>query len=769
MQYREQIISEITNQRNLCQTISTKMKGKPISEIYGMNSFNDEAMKKHLPYKTYEALKKIIKEGGRVEPILAEEVAQGMKEWAIGRGATHFTHWFHPMTGLTAEKHDSFLSFSKDGKIIERFSGSNLIQGEPDASSFPSGGLRSTFEARGYTAWDPTSPAFLVEAVNGTTLCIPCVFLSYTGEALDKKTPLLRSMDRLSEVAVKILHLFGNKKINRVYATVGSEQEYFLVDKAYYNRRPDLIITGRTLFGAKPPKGQEMEDHYFGSIRERILAFMHDSELELFKFGIPVKTRHNEVAPAQFEIAPLFEDSNVATDHNQIIMETLKKIANRHNLALLLHEKPFLGINGSGKHNNWSMADSDGTNLLEPGKTPHANLQFLTFLLATMKAVYKYSDLLRATVATAGNDHRLGANEAPPAIISIFLGEQLTEILNNLEKNKKADYSDKAIIDMGIGKLPTINRDTSDRNRTSPFAFTGNKFEFRAVGSSHSIAMANYTLNVIVADVLNDLYKEIEDNLKKEKDINRVVLKAIIPLITETAPIRFEGNNYDTAWEKEAKKRGLPNKKTTPESLKDLVTKKNKDVFTRLNVLSEVEIESIYTILVEQYIKVVNIEVETVLMMAKTLVFPAVVKYQNVLAESVNNLRSCLGISMNGSERSLDRSTEMTGSKDLRHRRTYSAVLPCINGIDAKVLKKESEIVSMYSKLVVELYEKTEKLQSVLDKKEKIEREDEKANFYCMEIIPLMYNLRETVDALEEHTGDEYWILPKYREMLFVY
>lgn len=732
MSYREQIISEITNQRDLFQTISPEMKGKPISEIYGMNSFNDEAMKKHLPDKTYEALKKIIKEGGRVEPILAEEVAQGLKEWAIGRGATHFTHWFHPMTGLTAEKHDSFLSFSKDGKVIERFSGSNLIQGEPDASSFPSGGLRSTFEARGYTAWDPTSPAFLVEAINGTTLCIPCIFLSYTGEALDKKVPLLRSMDRLSEIAVKFLHLFGNKKVHRVYTTVGPEQEYFLVDKAYYNRRPDLIITGRTLFGAKPPKGQEMEDHYFGSIKERILAFMHDAELELFKLGIPVKTRHNEVAPAQFEIAPLFEDSNVATDHNQVIMETLKKVANRHNLALLLHEKPFLGINGSGKHNNWSMADSDGNNLLEPGKTPHANLQFLTFLIATIKAVYKYSDLLRATVATAGNDHRLGANEAPPAIISVFLGEQLTEILDNLEKNKKADYSDKAIINLGISKLPLISRDNSDRNRTSPFAFTGNKFEFRAVGSSHSIAMANYTLNVIVADILNELYKEIENNLKKEKDFNKAVLKAIIPLITETNSIRFEGNNYDPAWEKEAAKRGLPNKKTAPESLKDIITKKNKDVFIRLNVLSDVEIESIYTILIEQYIKVVNIEVETVLMMAKTLVVPGVVRYQNVLSQSVKNLNS-------------------------------------VKGIDAKVLKKESEIIFLYSKLVAELYEKIGKLEVVLDKKEKIAGEDEKANFYCSEIIPLMYGLRETVDALEEYTGDEYWILPKYREMLFVY
>jgi len=732
MSYRENIISEITNQRDLCQTISPKMKGKPISDIFGMNSFNDEAMKKYLPYKTYEALKKIVKEGGRVEPTLAEEVAQGLKEWAIDRGATHFTHWFHPMTGLTAEKHDSFLSFSKDGKVIERFSGNNLIQGEPDASSFPSGGLRSTFEARGYTAWDPTSPAFLSEGVNGTTLCIPCVFLSYTGQALDKKAPLLRSMDRLSEIAVKILHLFGNKKVTRVFTTVGPEQEYFLVDKAYYNRRPDLIITGRTLFGAKPPKGQEMEDHYFGSIRERILAFMHDAELDLFKLGIPVKTRHNEVAPAQFEIAPLYEDSNIATDHNQIVMEILKKVANRHNLALLLHEKPFLGINGSGKHNNWSMADSEGNNLLEPGKTPHANLQFLVFLIATMKAVYKYSDLLRATVATAGNDHRLGANEAPPAIISVFLGEQLTKILDNLEVNKETDYSDKAIIDLGISKMPAISRDNSDRNRTSPFAFTGNKFEFRAVGSSHSIAMANYTLNVMVTDILNEFYNEIESNLKKEKDFNKAVLKTIIQAITETKPVRFEGNNYDTEWEKEAMKRGLPNKKNTPESLKDLISSKNKKIFAKLNVLSEVEVESIYTILLEQYIKVVNIEAETALMMAKTLVLPAAVKYQSEIAESVQNLIT-------------------------------------IKGINDKVIEKETEMVSLYSKLVSELYEKICKLDEAMDKKDNIKDEEQKADYFCGEILPQMLSLRETVDIIEEHTGDEYWILPKYREMLFVY
>lgn len=725
---RKDIILDITENRPLKSTLDPAVRGKPISEIYGINCFNDIRMKEYMPFKAYEALKKIIAEGGRIDNKLAEEVAHGMKEWAITRGATHFTHWFQPMTGLTAEKHDSFLSFDDKGLPIDRFSGKTLSQGEPDASSFPSGGLRATFEARGYTAWDPTSPAFLVEGPNGVTLCIPTVFLSYTGEALDKKTPLLRSMEKLCESALKILRLFGNTKATKVYTTVGPEQEYFLIDKTYFNQRPDLILTGRTLFGAKPPKGQEMEDHYFGSIRERILSFMQDAEAELYKLGIPVKTRHNEVAPAQYEIAPIFEDSNVATDHNHIVMETLRKIANRHNLTLLLHEKPFAGINGSGKHNNWSMSDSEGNNLLEPGKTPHDNLQFLTFLLATMKAVYKYADLLRASIASAQNDHRLGANEAPPAIISVFLGEQLTKILDNLEQNRKTEYSDKDIIDLGISRLPVISKDNTDRNRTSPFAFTGNKFEFRAVGSSQSIAIPNATLNAMVNIVLDEFAGAIEKNLKKEKDLNRAVMEVLLPVVKETKPVRFEGNNYDLEWEKEAARRGLPNKKNTPDALKDLVSAKNKEVFTKYGILSETEIDSRYTIFLEKYIKTVNIEAETALTMARTIVLPAVLKYQTVIADAAN----------------ASSGTRAAG--------------------------KQKELLESYAGLVNTLLERITALSERLaEASGNGHDEAEKADAYCKKVLPAMNGLREAVDRLEEDTDDEFWVLPKYREMLFIY
>ncbi len=730
---RKDIILDITENRPLKSTIDPNVKGKPLSEFYGVNCFNDKVMKEYLPFKAYQQLRKIIKEGGKIDGKLAEEVAHGMKEWAITKGATHFTHWFQPMTGLTAEKHDSFLSFDEDGLPIDRFSGKNLSQGEPDASSFPSGGLRATFEARGYTAWDPTSPAFLVENPNGVTLCVPTIFLSYTGEALDKKTPLLRSMERLSDVAIKVLKIFGNNKATKIYTTVGPEQEYFLIDKTYFNQRPDLILTGRTLFGAKPPKGQEMEDHYFGSIKERIIAFMQDVEAELYKLGIPIKTRHNEVAPAQYEIAPIFEDTNVATDHNQIVMETMRKIAGRHNLSLLLHEKPFSGINGSGKHNNWSMSDSEGNNLLEPGSTPYENLQFLTFLLATMKAVNKYSDLLRASIASAGNDHRLGANEAPPAIISIFLGEQLTQILDNLENNKKTEYSDKDIIELGINKLPTISKDNTDRNRTSPFAFTGNKFEFRAVGSSQSIAVPNYTLNAMVTMILDEFAEKINANLKKGMDLNRAVMEVLLPVIKETKPIRFEGNNYDPEWEKEAAKRGLPNKKTTPESLMDFVSKKNKEVFTKYNILSETEIDSRYLIFLEKYVKTVNIEAETALTMAKTIILPATLKYQTVIANSVNAISN-------------------------------------VKTIHSKMIETQSQMLNNYSKLILQLNEKIESLESKLATAVKMNHDEEKkAEAYCNSVLPAMNDLRDVVDQLESETDDEYWVLPKYREMLFIY
>jgi len=720
---REEAIKMITERRILSPTIDEKMRGKTITQIYGMNVFNEKNMEKFLSYKVFHSLQKIIKEGGVIDASLAEEVASGMKEWAISRGATHFTHWFHPLTGLTAEKHDSFLSFDRSGHPIERFSGSNLIQGEPDASSFPSGGLRSTFEARGYTAWDPSSPAFLVEGINGVTLCIPSLFLSYRGDALDKKTPLLRSMESLSIQAIRILRLFGNRSVTRVWTTVGPEQEYFLVDKEYFNRRPDLILTGRTLFGAKPPKGQEMEDHYFGSIRERVLAFMQEVDNELLKLGVPVKTRHNEVAPSQFEIAPIFEDSNIATDHNQIVMEVLRKVASKHNFAILLHEKPFAGINGSGKHNNWSLCDSDGNNLLDPGKTPHDNLQFLTFFISTIYAVYKYGDLLRASIASAGNDHRLGANEAPPAIISVFIGEQLTSILNNIETNKSPDYTDSAIIDLGLSKIPSINKDQTDRNRTSPFAFTGNKFEFRAVGSSQSIAPANYTLNTIVADVLKDVADKIESLIKSGKSLNQSVMEVLIPMIKESEPVRFEGNNYDPEWEKEAKKRGLPNKKTTPEAIADFMVKKNVEVFVRHNVLSEEEISSRYKILLEQYIKTVNIEAECALTIAKTMILPVCMKHQNNL-------------------------------------------LSATSAINDKIQK---ELVNKYVALVSDFITKITELERAMDKKDSIEDEEKKAEFFCKEILPAMNRLRACADLLEEETDDSLWPLPKYREMLFVY
>ncbi len=726
MKSREEALKEITS-RNFTKDSFSSTQGYNILDVFGSNVFNDAAMEKYLPYSAYQKLKKIIKEGGVIDEQLAEEVAHGVKEWAIDRGATHYTHWFQPMTGLTAEKHDSFLSFDNKGTPINRFSGKNLRQGEPDASSFPSGGIRATFEARGYTAWDPTSPIFIVESINGATLCIPTIFLSYTGEALDKKTPLLRSMESVSKAALKILKIFGNSKATKVYSTVGPEQEYFLIDKAYYYRRPDLLLTGRTLFGAPSPKGQQMEDHYFGSIRERILAFMQEVEKELFKLGIPAKTRHNEVAPAQFEIAPIFEDSNIATDHNQLVMEILKKTAARYDLALLLHEKPFAGINGSGKHNNWSLSDSEGNNLLDPGKTPHENLQFLTFLVATIKAVYKYGDLLRASVASAGNDHRLGANEAPPAIISVYLGEQLTSIVEAIISNKKVEYTDEQIIKLGISNLPIISRDTTDRNRTSPFAFTGNKFEFRAVGSSMSIATANTVINAAVANILDEFATEIENNLKAGKDLNESVMSVIKDAIKEAKPILFEGNNYSPEWEKEAEKRGLPNYKTTPEALKAWVSKKNIEALTKFGILTEREIHSRYHIYLEQYSKIINIEAETALTIAKTMILPAVIKYETMLANNVNSLTN------------------------------------------AGVKSSTKSLLESYSSKVSEFQTAISKLEQILDKAKSLEDIEKQAEEYCKSVLPAMLELRKIADNLEENTEDSIWPLPKYREMLFIY
>ncbi len=730
MNAREEAFKEVL-QRNITKYIQNKEKlANGIIDIFGINVFNESTMIKYLPYKAYKKLKKIIDEGGVIDEELAEAVAHGVKEWAIEKGATHFTHWFQPMTGLTAEKHDSFIDFDKNKIPIYRFSGKNLRQGEPDASSFPSGGLRSTFEARGYTAWDPTSPMFIVENANGATLCIPTMFLSYNGEALDKKTPLLRSIEAINKTALRILRIFGNNTATRVYPTVGAEQEYFLIDKAYYYKRPDLVLTGRTLFGAPSPKGQQMEDHYFGSIKERVLAFMQEAERELYKLGIPVKTRHNEVAPAQFEIAPLFEEANIANDHNQLIMEVLKKIAAKYDFVLLLHEKPFAGLNGSGKHNNWSLSDSEGNNLLDPGKTPHENLQFLTFLVATIKAVYKYGDLIRASVASAGNDHRLGANEAPPAIISVYLGEQLTQILEAIVNNKKVEYTDEQIIQLGISKLPIILKDVTDRNRTSPFAFTGNKFEFRAVGSSMSIAPANTAINTAVANILDEFANEIENNLNQGMDLNQAVMKVLREAIKESKPVLFDGNNYSPEWEEEAKRRGLPNYKTTPEALKALISKKNIEAFTKFGVLSKKEIESRYNIYLEQYSKLLNIEAETALMIAKTMILPVVQRYQKELAQNISSLIAA--------------------------------------NLNNELIQNNKKLLEQYSNNVKELLDKIEKLENLLTDIGEEKDIQKKAEYYCYKILPAMNDLRKVVDNLEKETDDAYWPLPKYREMLFI-
>ncbi|WP_304406275.1 glutamine synthetase III, partial [uncultured Clostridium sp.] len=593
---------------------------KNIPNLFGSLVFNDSVMKARLPKETYKALKNTIQAGKSLDLEVANVVANAMKDWAIEKGATHYTHWFQPMTGVTAEKHDSFIYPDKDGKIIMEFSGKELVKGEPDASSFPSGGLRATFEARGYTAWDPTSYAFIKDG----TLCIPTAFCSYSGEALDKKTPVLRSMEALNKQALRILKLFGKDDVKKVITTVGPEQEYFLVDKDMYDKRPDLVFCGRTLFGARPPKGQEMEDHYFGTIKPRVSAYMKELEEELWKLGVLAKTKHNEVAPAQHELAPIFATTNIATDHNQLTMELMKSIANKHNLACLLHEKPFAGVNGSGKHNNWSISTDTGINLLEPGDTPSENAQFLLFLTAVIKAVDDYQDLLRVSVASAGNDHRLGANEAPPAIVSMFLGDELTDILTAIEND--TSYTDKGRSEMEIGVrvLPKFFKDTTDRNRTSPFAFTGNKFEFRMLGSTFSIAGPNIVLNTIVAEELKQFADTLEISTDLDKDLNTLIKNTI----KNHKRIIFNGNNYSDNWVQEAEKRGLLNLKTTPDALPYFIHSKNVDLFTKHHVFSESELYSRYEILMENYYKTIHIEALTMIDMVKKYIIPSVLSYQ---------------------------------------------------------------------------------------------------------------------------------------------
>ncbi len=597
-----------------------------LKELFGINVFNTRVQKERLSKPVFKALQKTIREGATLDPAIADSVASAMKDWAIESGATHFTHLFQPMTGLTAEKHDSFLAPNEDGSAIAEFSGKELIKGEPDASSFPSGGLRATFEARGYTAWDPTSPAYIMDNPNGATLVIPTAFVSWTGEALDKKTPLLRSIDALSVQACRILKLFG-KKVTRVTTTVGPEQEYFLIDSMFYWSRPDLINAGRTLLGAAPPKGQELEDQYFGAIPDRVIACMADCEAQLFKLGVPVKTRHNEVAPSQYEIAPIFEDSNLATDHNQLLMEIIRRTAPKYGLAALFHEKPFAGINGSGKHNNWSMSTDTGENLLNPGETPHENTQFLVFCVAVIRAVAKYPELLRVSVSGAANDHRLGANEAPPAIMSIFLGSQLQDIMDQLENGPAKNTKSGGMMEIGVSVLPKLPKDAGDRNRTSPFAFTGNKFEFRALGASQSIAGPNTVLNTIVAESLDYLATKLEADVKAGKNLNASIQELLSSILKESKKVLFNGDGYSKEWHEEAERRGLPNHKNTVESLPIIISKESVQLFSKYKVYNESELKSRFNILCEHYIKTVNVEAKLTAVMAKTMILPACYKY----------------------------------------------------------------------------------------------------------------------------------------------
>jgi len=698
---------------------------KGLADLFGFNVFNDSLMKERLPKQTYKALRKTIDEGLPLEPNVADVVANSMKDWAIERGATHFTHWFQPMTGITAEKHDSFISPTSDGKVILEFSGKELIKGEPDASSFPSGGLRATYEARGYTAWDCTSPAFLKEDEAGITLCIPTAFCSYTGEVLDKKTPLLRSMEALNKQAMRVLKLFGNTTANKVITTVGPEQEYFLIDKKMYDQRKDLILTGRTLFGSKPPKGQELEDHYFGVLKDRVAAFMKEVNVQLWKLGVLAKTQHNEVAPAQHELAPIFTTTNVATDHNQLTMEILKKVAEHHGLACLLHEKPFAGVNGSGKHNNWSLSTDDGQNLLDPGRTPHENAQFLTFLLAVIKAVDVYADVLRVSAANPGNDHRLGANEAPPAVISIFLGDQLTDILKQIEKGELTSSKQGGALQIGVTTLPELPKDNTDRNRTSPFAFTGNKFEFRMVPSSASISGPNFVLNTIAAQTL----AEIADELEGVTDFNSKLQEVLHRIVKNHSRVVFNGNGYSDEWLQEAEKRGLPNIRSTVESVPYLVTEKAVKLFETHGVLNKKELESRAEITLENYIKTINIEALTMLHMANRQILPASIKYITSLAKSINAVKQ--------------------------------------TGVDAD-LSAQSELLSTVSLLTASFKKKTAHLEKVNAEAGELHGDTyEQALFYKNVVFSAMTSLREDGDQLEDLVDAEFWPLPTYADMLF--
>ena len=700
------------------------METNVIEQVFGKDVFNDEVMQAKLPKDVYKSWKKTLESGEDLDADIANVVAHAMKEWALDHGATHYTHWFQPMTGVTAEKHDSFLSPATKSKPVLEFSGKELIKGEPDASSFPSGGLRATFEARGYTAWDCTSPAFLQEDAAGVTLCIPTAFCSYTGEALDKKTPLLRSMEAISKQAVRIMKLFGYDDVKKVSCSVGPEQEYFLVDRDKYLQRRDLIFSGRTLFGAAAPKGQELDDHYFGAIKERIAAFMKDLNQELWKLGILSKTQHNEVAPAQHEMAPIFSTANIATDHNQLVMEVMKKVAKRHNMECLLHEKPFAGVNGSGKHNNWSIVTDTGINLMDPGKKPHENTKFLLFLAAVIRAVDEHAELLRLSASSPGNDHRLGANEAPPAIISIFLGEQLEDIIEQIIRGDVSSSIQGSKLDTGVHVLPVLKKDATDRNRTSPFAFTGNKFEFRMLGSSMSISGPNFTLNTMVADVLQDF----ADELEAADDFDSAVNDLIKRTVTEHQRVIFNGDGYSDDWVTEAEKRGLPNVKSFVEAIPYLTADKTVAMFERQNVLTKTELESRVEINYEIYSKTINIEAKTMIDMAGKQYIPAIIKYVTNLADSINSVKSACP------------------SADI--------------SVQTELLTKCSSLLASAQKALANLEKITEQAASK-------EEGQEQAEFFKDEVFTAMNTLRAPIDELEMIVDQSFWPVPTYGDLLF--
>ncbi|OFW32925.1 MAG: glutamine synthetase [Acidobacteria bacterium RIFCSPLOWO2_12_FULL_65_11] len=704
---------------------TTKDPVPSVADAFGSLVFTDAEQERRLPKTVHQALRRTITRGEPLDASVADAVASALKDWAVEHGATHYTHWFQPLTGITAEKHDSFLAPTSDGRAVAEFSGKELVKGEPDASSFPSGGMRSTFEARGYTAWDPMSPPWLLKFGGAVTLVIPTAFVSWTGEALDKKTPLLRSMEAISTQAVRVLKLFGSHA-ERVVTTCGPEQEYFLIDREFYLSRPDLINAGRTLFGAKPPKGQELEDQYFGAIAERAMAFMSDVETELYKIGVPVKTRHNEVAPSQYEIAPIFENANVATDHQMMTMETMRRFAPKHGLACLLHEKPFAGVNGSGKHLNWSMSDDRGHNLLSPGTNPHDNLQFLVFCTAVLRAVNKWQGLLRASIASAGNDHRLGANEAPPAIISIFLGDMLTDIFEQIEKGRAKSSKQGGVLDTGVLVLPKLPRDTGDRNRTSPFAFTGNKFEFRAVSSNQSIAYPNIALNVAVTESLDYMATQLEKATAAGKSIEAAVADLLPKVIKENKRIIFNGNNYAKEWEKEAVKRGLLNQKNTVEALPNLIAKDVIGIFEKYKVLNEREVHARYEVMVETYNKTVNVEGQLMVLMANRYILPATFEYQKQLAQAVSAVKAAGGRSVEG-RKTLDRLT----------------------------------------KLADQFKGRTDKLEKALGHEGHGSAEQHAKHFRDV-VVPAMSALREIGDELEAIVPHNIWPLATYREMLFI-